>query len=411
MRTRESWPPLAGESRTASAELRPGRAPRPPEGGGPGEKSVWKGVFCMCFRKAAPKKEMGYLQRLHHRIKCLKKVRASLPSRNAMAWHEAKVLYVYEGISGSVGEAMAAARDRATRYSSVQQDTILGYPIQVPLPDGEERQYTLPSMKHHLTGSEQEAEITREYIKPPANKTLFDVECDVSHRSCSEGSFPIQSEWGVGHGGSHHHSQHQQHRYSAPMDPRATQHPAVSASSSSSSSSSSLPGWGCGDEGRGSPRRMRKPGGLGQRGTQLLANMVAPFTSPKYAPHQEGSRRGGRHQGMGTSSPSPSHDINISMPYCPAATTLADITMVSVPCGPSARTAHSPSHSSVPGGSQGVHMSSMGLPHTSGQSSQSRCSPTADHDFPPLYTEVIENPTLYTSVSRPSEPRTNSGKI
>lgn len=60
-----------------------------------------------------------------------------------------------EGISGSVGEAMAAARDRATRYSSVQQDTILGYPYQVPLPDGEERQYTLPSMKHHLTGSEQ----------------------------------------------------------------------------------------------------------------------------------------------------------------------------------------------------------------------------------------------------------------
>nr|XP_027234487.1 uncharacterized protein LOC113825850 [Penaeus vannamei] len=402
MRTRESWPPLAGESGKSSAELRPGRAPRPPEGCGPGKKSAWKGVFCMCFRRAAPKKETGYLQRLHHRIKCLK-----------------KVLYVCEGISGSVGEAMAAARDRATRYSSVQQDTILGYPYQVPLPDGEERQYTLPSMKHHLTGSEQEAEITREYIKPPANKTLFDVECDVSHRSCSEGSFPLQSEWGVGHGGSHHHAQHQQHRYSAPMDPRAMQHPAVSASSSSSSSSSSLPSWGCGDEGRGSPRRMRKPAGLGQRGTQLLANMVAPFTSPKYAPHQEGSRRGGRHQGMGTSSPSPSHDINISMPYCPAATTLADITMVSVPCGPSARTAHSPcrpsahspSHSSVPGGSQGVHMSSMGLPHTSGQSSQSRCSPTADHDFPPLYTEVIENPTLYTSVSRPSEPRTNSGKI
>lgn len=66
-----------------------------------------------------------------------------------------QVLYVYEGISGSVGEAMAAARDRATRYNSVQQDTTLGYPYQVPLPDGEERQYTLPTVKHHFTGSEQ----------------------------------------------------------------------------------------------------------------------------------------------------------------------------------------------------------------------------------------------------------------
>ncbi|XP_042208111.1 uncharacterized protein LOC121856564 isoform X3 [Homarus americanus] len=313
-----------------------------------------------------------------------------------------KVLVLY------VGEAMAA-RDRATRYSSVQKDTTLGFPYQVPRPDGEERHPT----RKHLTGSEQEAEIMREYIKPPANKTLFDLECDGPHRSCSVSVFPTQTECGVAHMGAHHH-----HRHSAPLDARSPHHPAVSASSSSSSSSSSLPGWGCGDDGRGSPRRGRKTGGFQK--SPLVANCLAPFTSAKYerAPHasqQEGGRRGGLQQGgLGTSSPSPSHDSSITLPYCPT-NTLADITMVSVPCGPSS---HSPSSSHLggPGGSQGAHMGSLGvqggLPHTYGQSSQSPCSPTADHDLPPLYSDdVIENSSLYTSASRPSEQRTKSGEI
>lgn len=319
------------------------------------------------------------------------------------------VLYVCEGMSTSVGEAMAAARDRATRYQSVQQDTTLGFPYQVPRPDGEERH----PLRRPLISSEQETEIMREFIKPPANKTLSDVERDGPHRSCSVGVFPTHAECGMAHSGVHHH-----HRHSAPLETRSSHHPAVSASSSSSSSSSSLPGWGCGDEGRGSPRRGRKTGGLVQR-SPLMANCLAPFTSAKYerAPHasqHEGGRRGGRHHvGLGTNSPSPSHDSNIPLPYCPGANTLADITMVKVPCGPSS---HSPSssHPGGPSGSQGAHMGGLGMqgiPHTYGQSSQSPCSPTADHDLPPCYSDVIENSNLYTSASRPSEQRTKSGKI
>ncbi|KAG0713079.1 hypothetical protein GWK47_017030 [Chionoecetes opilio] len=50
------------------------------------------------------------------------------------------VLYVCEGMNNSMGDAMAAAaRDRNTRYQSVQQDTTLGFPYQVQRPDGEER--------------------------------------------------------------------------------------------------------------------------------------------------------------------------------------------------------------------------------------------------------------------------------
>ncbi|MPC42448.1 hypothetical protein E2C01_036070 [Portunus trituberculatus] len=46
-----------------------------------------------------------------------------------------------------MGDAMAAhARDRSTRYQSVQQDTTLGFPYQVQRPDGEER---YPSKKPH----------------------------------------------------------------------------------------------------------------------------------------------------------------------------------------------------------------------------------------------------------------------
>nr|XP_045614455.1 nucleolar and coiled-body phosphoprotein 1-like isoform X2 [Procambarus clarkii]XP_045614464.1 nucleolar and coiled-body phosphoprotein 1-like isoform X2 [Procambarus clarkii] len=317
------------------------------------------------------------------------------------------VLYVCKGMSSSVGEAMAAARDRATRYSSVQQDTTLGFPYQVPRPDGEERHHT----RKHITGSEQEAEIMREYIKPPANKTLFDVDCDGPHRSCSVGVFPTQTECGVAHAGIHHH------RHSAPLDARSSHHPPVSASSSSSSSSSSsLPGWGCGDEGRGSPRRGRKAGGMVQR-SPLMANL-SPFSSKcersSHTSQQEECRRGRHQGGLGTSSPSPSHDPSIPLPYCPSTSTLADITMVPVPCGPSI---HSPSssHPGDPGGSHGAHMGSLGIQgdllHTYGQSSQSPCSLTANHDLPPLYSDVIENSSLFTSASRPSEQRTKSGEI
>lgn len=41
-------------------------------------------------------------------------------------------------MNNSMGEAMAA-RDRTTRFNSVQQDTTLGFPYQVQRPDGEER--------------------------------------------------------------------------------------------------------------------------------------------------------------------------------------------------------------------------------------------------------------------------------
>lgn len=58
-----------------------------------------------------------------------------------------QVLYVCEGMNNSMGDAMAAhARDRSTRYQSVQQDTTLGFPYQVQRPDGEER---YPSKKPH----------------------------------------------------------------------------------------------------------------------------------------------------------------------------------------------------------------------------------------------------------------------
>ncbi|XP_069944748.1 uncharacterized protein [Cherax quadricarinatus] len=355
------------------------------------EKSAWRDILhvFLSLRKMVKKiyVKMGHLSDLRHRLRRIK-----------------KVLYACKEMSSSMGEAMAAARDRATRYSSVQQDTTLGLPYQVPRPDGEERHHT----RKHLTGSEQEAEIMREYIKPPANKTLFDVDTDGPHRSCSVGVFPTQPECGASHPGVTYH-----HRHSAPLETRSSHHPAVSASSSSSS----LPGWGCGDDGRGSPRRGRKAGGSSQK-TPL---MLTPFSSSsKYerAPHssqQEGGRRGSQHQGrLGTSSPSPSRDPSISLPYCPSTNTLADITMVSVPCGPSTHSSSS-GHLGGPGGFQGAHMGSLGLPGDLpimyGQSSDSPCSPTADHDLPPLYSDVMESSSLYTSASRPSEQRTKSGEI
>ncbi|XP_066973583.1 uncharacterized protein [Macrobrachium rosenbergii] len=317
------------------------------------------------------------------------------------------VLYVCEGMSGSVGEAMAAARDRATRYQSVQQDFALGLPHQVRRPDGEERRCTIPNMKPFApTSDSQEAETTREYIKPPPNKTLFDV----PPRSYSMGM--LNREWDVVPSGMHPHQQQQQqhhhNHYSAPLDPAGS-----AASSSSSSPSSSWPSWGSGDESsRGSPRRVRKTLGFGQKGSpSLLSNCIAPFTSPKnervpQSP-QDGGRRANRHQGvLSTGTLLSSQDQ-----YCPAASTWADITTVSVPCGSS----HSPNYPSGSGTSQGTLGSGMGVPgdppHLYEQSSQSGCSAPADHELPPLYSEVIENPTVCRSVSRPSEQRTNSGKI
>ncbi|KAK8407477.1 hypothetical protein O3P69_002196 [Scylla paramamosain] len=117
------------------------------------------------------------------------------------------VLYVCEGMNNSMGDAMAAhARDRSTRYQSVQQDTTLGFPYQVQRPDGEER---YPSKKPHPAPDQ---EILREYIKPPANKTLSDVNVNGPHHSCSVGGFPTQPECGLGHSGIH------SYRYSAPLD-------------------------------------------------------------------------------------------------------------------------------------------------------------------------------------------------
>ncbi|XP_064090264.1 uncharacterized protein LOC135204157 isoform X5 [Macrobrachium nipponense] len=316
------------------------------------------------------------------------------------------VLYMCEGMSGSVAEAMAAARDRATRYQSVQQDFALGLPHQVRRPDGEERRCTIPNMKPFAaTSDSQEAETTREYIKPPPNKTLFDV----PPRSYSMGV--LNREWDVAPGGMHLHQQQQQHHhnhYSAPLDPAGS-----AASSSSSSPSTSWPSWGSGDESsRGSPRRARKTLGFGQKGSpSLLSNCIAPFTSPKnervpQSP-QDGGRKANRHQVvLNTGTLLSSQDQ-----YCPAASTWADITTVSVPCGSS----HSPNYPSGSGTSQGTLGSGMGVPgdppHLYEQSSQSGCSAPADHELPELYSEVIENPTVCRSVSRPSEQRTNSGKI
>lgn len=257
----------------------------------------------------------------------------------------------------------------------------------------------------------------REYIKPPANKTLSDVELDGPHRSCSVAVFPTQADCGLTHSGMFHHHHH--HRHSAPLDARSPHHSAVSASTSSSSSSSSslsLPGWGAGEETRGSPRRGRKTGPP-QRSP--LMDCLNPFTSGRYerAPHtsqQEGGRRGGRHQGMLAAGSPSTHDPSVSFPYTAAANTLADITMVPVPCGSSTHSL-SPTHPGGPVASQGLHMGSMGvqggLPHTYGQSSESPCSPTTDHDLPPLYSDMIENSNSHSSASRPSEPRTKSGKI
>ncbi|XP_068219091.1 uncharacterized protein [Palaemon carinicauda] len=314
------------------------------------------------------------------------------------------VLYVCEGMSGSVGEAMAAARDRATRYQSVQQDFALGLPHQVRRPDGEERRHcTIPNMKPYAaTSDSQEAETTREYIKPPPNKTLFDV----PPRSYSMGM--LNRDWDVVSSGMHPHQQHHHNHYSAPLDPAGS-----AASSSSSSPSSSWPSWGSGDESsRGSPRRVRKTLGFGQKGSpSLLSNCIAPFTSPKNerAPQspQDGGRRANRHQGVLNSGTLMSSQDQ----YCPGGSTWSDITTVSVPCGSS----HSPNYPSGSGASQGTLGSGMGVqgdpPHLYEQSSQSGCSAPADHELPPLYSEVIENPTVCRSVSRPSEQRTNSGKI
>ncbi|XP_053634547.1 uncharacterized protein [Cherax quadricarinatus] len=377
------------------------KCPRSPEVGAPRPMEDWKDGLPVPSKSASSKKKKS-----KYRKDSWSSVEEAeeLDPRQALHPTTMPVLYACKEMSSSMGEAMAAARDRATRYSSVQQDTTLGLPYQVPRPDGEERHHT----RKHLTGSEQEAEIMREYIKPPANKTLFDVDTDGPHRSCSVGVFPTQPECGASHPGVTYH-----HRHSAPLETRSSHHPAVSASSSSSS----LPGWGCGDDGRGSPRRGRKAGGSSQK-TPL---MLTPFSSSsKYerAPHssqQEGGRRGSQHQGrLGTSSPSPSRDPSISLPYCPSTNTLADITMVSVPCGPSTHSSSS-GHLGGPGGFQGAHMGSLGLPGDLpimyGQSSDSPCSPTADHDLPPLYSDVMESSSLYTSASRPSEQRTKSGEI
>lgn len=307
------------------------------------------------------------------------------------------VLYVCESMSmsGSVGEAMAAARDRATRYESVQQDAALGFPYQVSRPEAA-RLCPLRSITPLATSESQEAEITREYIKPPPNKTLSDMEGEGPHRSYSTGV--LHGDWGVAQGGHHHHHHHQSHhRHSASLD-----RPSLSADFSSSPSSSA--GCGSGDESnRGSQKTSVRSG------QRHFLSYVTAFTSPKNerAPQssQEGSRQGSRHQG------GPPHD-SVPLHYPTAASSLAGITTVPLPCGPT----HSPGYSSGSGVSQGTHVGSSlgaqgGLPHTYEQSSQSGCSTSTDHDLPPLYDHVIENPNLYTSVSRPSEQRTNSGKI
>lgn len=65
-------------------------------------------------------------------------------------------------MNNSMGDAMAAhAKDRSIRYQSVQQDTTLGFPIQVPRPDGEER---YPSKKPHNTPDQVSQEIYYDFF-------------------------------------------------------------------------------------------------------------------------------------------------------------------------------------------------------------------------------------------------------
>ncbi|KAK7069094.1 hypothetical protein SK128_000171 [Halocaridina rubra] len=337
-------------------------------------------------------------------------------------------------MSGSVGEAVAAAaRDRATRYQSVQRDTTLGYPYQVAMPDGEERHHHChlsPNRKSLSTSDSQAvcpdspesqrkataepglshrtlrdnvmllAEITREYIKSPPNKTPFDVESEGPHRSYSMGVFPVHGEM-VGVQGVAHLQRH-----SASLDAKSNPHAIVSMASSASPSSSSWPD----ESSRGSPRRARKTGGSGNRGSLSFANRIGAiqFTSPKNdrgpSTSQDGGRRGSRHQGVLVSDTVlSSQEHNVPLTYGPAASALANITMVPVPCGPSSS---SPAYPSESGASQGGRIGgSLGvqgdLLQALEHSSHSGCNTSADQDHPSVYSERVYAGPCQNSRVRP----------
>ncbi|KAK3871066.1 hypothetical protein Pcinc_023770 [Petrolisthes cinctipes] len=281
--------------------------------------------------------------------------------------------------------SMAAAQDHAaTLQKSVQQDTKLGFPHQVPRPDGEERCLTrkFPIKPEH-------EEQKREYIKPPTNKSVNDVGNEATHRPSLFSVYSPQGECGVGQCGASPLPQHH-------------------SSSSSSSSSLSQPGYG--EEGRSSPRRQRKA-----IAPTFVPQYATPF-SPKYQQHESSQRGGWPHGNLAMSISPSSHVPNNPLPYPSASNTLADITKLSVDCGP---THLSPSdrHTDMPVDSQAMSVGSLGVQQMGGphryrqQFTESPCSPSAESDDPP-YSDVIDNSSLYNpSVSRPSEQRTKSGKI
>lgn len=229
--------------------------------------------------------------------------------------------------------------------------------------------------------------MTREFIKPPANKSVNDVGNEATHRPILFGAYPPQGECGVGQCGAYPLPQHH--------------------SSSSSSSSLSQPGYG--EEGRSSPRRQRKA-----IVPPLVQQYRTPF-SPKYQQHESSQRGGWPHGGLAMGIPPPSHVPNNPLPYPSASNTLADITTMPVGCG-STQLSPSDRHTEVPVDSQAMSVGSLGVqqmggPHRYRQFTESPCSPSAEPDDPP-FSDVIDNSSLCNpSVSRPSEQRTKSGKI
>ena len=232
-------------------------------------------------------------------------------------------------------------------------------------------------------------EITREYLKPPPNKSVFDVpsslpemDCHGTQRSFSMGVLPDKEWASMKICGSN-----STNRHSAPLEPHLRHSPANTLSSSSSSSSSGS-SWGCSSEdSRGSPRRGKK-----SKQPPFIAQCISltPFNSSKLEKNsQEGGRRTHR-------SNYPFQDPRDTVVFENTSTLGQSLDEIDVlPCSPAT---NGPSCLSR-------HQLSTPLPR--------RCevqgTSLVDPDEPSLCCETAENSRLCPSAS--ADERTNSGKI